>query len=120
MSSSSPADVGHPQPGMLATVRHRRAVIASSEPFDTPNGRLHLVRVEYTDGDPHTEDTLIWEREDGATVLPPHALPRVESDQPMAHDDFRAMVRAARWSAIAPFLAADGSGGPAGARIAAP
>jgi len=40
-------------------------------------------RTEYAAGEPHTEDTLIWEREEGATILLPHALPRVESDQPM-------------------------------------
>ena len=34
---------------MLATIRNRRGLIATVEPFDSPEGRLHLVRVEYTD-----------------------------------------------------------------------
>lgn len=33
-----------PQVGMLATVRNRRALVSSVEPFDgAPEGRLHLV-----------------------------------------------------------------------------
>ncbi|MCX7049871.1 MAG: hypothetical protein NTX50_30860 [Candidatus Sumerlaeota bacterium] len=38
---------------MLATIRNRRALIAAVEPFDGPveGGRLHFVRLEYTDSD---------------------------------------------------------------------
>src|SRR5215467_9135382 len=41
-----------PRAGMLATLRNRRGIVASVEPYDTTSeGRLHLVRVEYTDAD---------------------------------------------------------------------
>ena len=36
---------------MLATIRNRPGLIATVEPFDSQEGRLHLVRVEYTDSD---------------------------------------------------------------------
>ena len=50
-----------PQVGMLATVRNRRALVASVEPFGgTPEGQLHLVRLEYTDLDGIPEDNIIW------------------------------------------------------------
>lgn len=53
----------HPRFGMLTTIRNRRGLIAAVEPFDSHEGRLHLVRVEYTDNDGVTEDTVLWERE---------------------------------------------------------
>jgi SNF2 family DNA or RNA helicase len=43
-----------------------RAVISSVEPYDAPpDGRIHLVTVEYTDPEGSSEDTLIWEHEHG-------------------------------------------------------
>ena len=71
---------------------------------------MHLVRVEYTDGDGVAEDTLIWEREQGRDLLKPHALPRMEDQPRMPTQDLDALVRSARWSAFAPFLRKDGSG----------
>jgi hypothetical protein len=110
-----------PQVGMLATVRNRRAIISSVEPYDAPpDGRIHLVTVEYTDPEGASEDTLIWEHEHGRDLLEPHALPRVADEPAMPAGDFDALVRAARWSALAPFLAVDGSGQRQTARIAAP
>ena len=53
--------IQHPRPGMLATIRNRRGLIATVEPFDSQEGRLHLVRVEYTDSDGVAEDTVLWE-----------------------------------------------------------
>ena len=94
----------NPSVGMLATVRNRRAIISSVEPFDGEDGRLHLVSVEYTDGDGGLEDRLIWEREAQAVLVPPAALPRVSDDPPLTHVDFDALVRATRWSALTPFL----------------
>jgi ERCC4-related helicase len=94
----------NPSVGMLATVRNRRAIISSVEAFDGEEGRLHLVDVEYTDGDGGLEDRLIWEREPQAVLVPPAALPRVSDDPPLTHLDFDALVRATRWSALTPFL----------------
>ena len=108
----SPVDLV-PRVGMLATVRNRRGIITAVEPFDgTPDGRLHLVTLEYTDPDGVADDRLIWERELGATLLEPTALPDPAQDPPMAPDEFDALVRATRWTALSPFVDPDGSDGP--------
>jgi superfamily II DNA or RNA helicase len=100
-----------PRVGMLAKVRNRRGVIASVEPFDgAAEGRLHFVRVEYTDSDGITEDTILWEREESTDLLEPHSLPRVEAEPRMDPVEFDALVRATRWGALRPFLDPDGSG----------
>lgn len=114
--------ITHPRVGLVATVRNRRGVIAAVEPYETrPEGLLHLVRIEYADADGPLEEHLIWEREPGRSLLEPNALPRVEAEPPMQRDDFDALVRSARWSALTPFLGPDGSPQPANARpIAAP
>jgi hypothetical protein len=95
---------------MVATVRNRRGIVASVEPYGTPTeGRLHLVRVEYTDTDGSPDDVLLWERERNATLLEPTALPRVGEDPPMPPADFDALMRATRWTALTPFGRRDGS-----------
>lgn len=100
-----------PRVGMLATVRNRRAVIAGVDPFDHPtNGRLHVVTVEYVDGDGTPDDRLVWEREVGAELVAPRALPNLSTDAPMPHRDFDALVRATRWTALTPFVDPDGEG----------
>jgi hypothetical protein len=63
-------------------VRNRRAIVASVEPFDTPNGRFHVVRLEYTDLEGAAQETIVWEIEHSRKLLPPHALPRVADDGP--------------------------------------
>ncbi len=103
-----------PRVGMLARVRNRRGIVASVEPFDNPHGgdagRLHLVQVEYKDHDsPHSE-RLLWELEPGRKLLPPSQLPRVHDTSPMPAEDFDALVRAARWTALMPYLDPDGAG----------
>ena len=110
----------HPRVGMLATVRNRRGLVASVEPFDSKEGRLHLVRIEYADADGTPEDTLLWEREHNATLLEPTALPRVGDDPPMPPMDFAALVRACRWSAVTPFLDAGGTDPNGALPIASP
>ncbi len=102
MSQAAPSI---PRVGMMATLRNRRGAVISVEPFSDPDeGELHLVRVEYSDSEGMPEDTVIWEREQGASLLEPTALPRVSEEGPMAHEDFEALVRASRWSALTPFL----------------
>ena len=99
-----------PRVGMLATVRNRRALVTSVDPFDgTSEGRLHLVRLEYTDSHGIPEDSIIWERELNATLLEPTALPQVATEPPMSATDFDALQRATRWTALSPFLNPDGS-----------
>lgn len=94
---------------MLATVRNRRGIVSAVEPFDGPEGRVHLVTLEYTDGDGVREDRLIWEREPKPGLVSSGTLPRVTDLPPMPHGDFDALVRATRWSALTPFLAPEDS-----------
>jgi hypothetical protein len=60
----------HPQIGMLATVRNRRAIVASVKPFDTPERRFHVVKLEYTDLEGAAQETVVWEIEHGRKLLP--------------------------------------------------
>lgn len=105
MKASIKENINVPQVGMLAIVRNRRALIASVEPFDAkPEGRIHLVRLEYTDIDGNSEDIIIWEREINARLLEPTALPSVITDKPMLSTEFDALQRATRWTALSPFF----------------
>ena len=100
-----------PRPGMLATVRNRRGLITSVEPHDgADEGRVHVVEVEYLDADGSGQDILVWEREADARLLEPTALPAPDRTDPMDPEEFDAMVRAARWSALQPFLDPDEAG----------
>lgn len=100
-----------PRPGMFATVRNRRGVIAAVEPFDGEDGRLHLVQVDYKDDQLPAEEQLIWELETPyANLLEPNALPDPSRSGPMPAEDFDALLRAARWTSAMPFLDPDGSG----------
>lgn len=102
-----------PSVGMLAIVRNRRGIISSVDPFEGhEEGILHLVTVEYTDSEGSLEDQLIWEREPGGRLVPPTLLPEINNHNPMPTSEYDAFVRAARWSAIAPFLDPDGPDGP--------
>lgn len=99
-----------PRPGMFAIVRNRRGVITTVEPSDdAKNGRLHLVHVEYKDDQLPYEERLLWELEPRARLLEPNSLPNASGD-PMAPDDFDALVRAARWTSASPFIDPDGQG----------
>jgi len=100
-----------PRPGMFATVRNRRGVIAAVEPFDGENGRLHLVQLDYKDDQLPPEEQLIWELESPhAKLLEPDALPDPARSGPMPAEDFDALLRSARWTSAMPFLDPDGSG----------
>ena len=94
---------------MLATVRNRRGVVAAVEPFDGDTGRLHLVHLEYKDWRSPAEERLLWELEPQRALLEPNALPDPATD-PMPPDDFDALLRAARWTALSPWLDPDGDG----------
>jgi hypothetical protein len=99
-----------PRIGMFATVRNRRGVTIGIEPYDGPNGRLHLVHVEYKDDQLPRDEKLIWELEPASRLLEPTALPNVGASDPMPAQDYDALLRAARWSAATPFIDPDGSG----------
>ncbi len=99
-----------PRIGMFATVRNRRGLTTSVEPFDGPAGRLHLVHIEYKDEQYPRDERLIWELEPAGQLLEPTALPNVGNSGPMPPEDYDALLRATRWSAATPFLDPDGSG----------
>ena len=107
MSRVASANV--PRAGMLATVRNRRGVVAAVKPFAGETGTIHLVHVEYKDTQSPPDERLLWELEPKCDLLEPNALPRAEED-PMAPADFDALVRAARWTALSPYLDPDGEG----------
>ncbi len=102
MSESATATV--PRAGMLATVRNRSGIVAAVEPFDGETGRLHLVHVEYKDSRSPVEERLLWELEPGCTLLEPTALPDAGNTDAMSPGDFDALLRAARWTALSPYL----------------
>lgn len=99
----------NPRTGMLAIVRKRRAVISEVRPFAGDDGVLHLVRLDYKDEHRPDSEEVIWELEPARRLLEPNELPR-SSDPPMPTDDFDALVRAARWGAILPYLDPDSDG----------
>lgn len=99
-----------PRVGLFATVRNRRGLTTSVEPFDGPTGRLHLVQIDYKDDQFPRDERLIWELEPASRLLEPTALPNVGSGDPMPAEDFDALLRATRWSAATPFLDPDGLG----------
>ena len=109
-----------PRAGMLATVRNRSGVVAGVEPFDGDTGRLHLVHVEYKDSRSPVEERLLWELEPHCEVLEPTALPDAGSTDAMASGDFDALVRAAGWTALSPYLDPGGQGPPRHEPIASP
>ena len=94
---------------MLATVRNRRGVVAAVEPFDGENGRLHLVHLEYKDWRSPSEERLLWELEPHRALDEPNALPDPAAPA-MPPADFDALLRAARWTALSPWLDPDGDG----------
>jgi len=101
-----------PRPGILATVRNRRALVTGVHADDGHSGRRHLVTLEYLDPGLPSEETLLWEAEPGTHLFEPTQLPRVADSPPDQLAHFRALVRATRWSALEPFIDPDGDGGP--------
>ena len=109
----TPQTITVPRAGMLATVRNRRGVVAAVEPFDGEAGRLHLVHLEYKDDHAPSEERILWEIEPDRHLLEPNALPTPAHDGgAMPAEDFDALLRAARWSALSPYLDPAGGVGP--------
>lgn len=99
-----------PRPGMIATVRNRRGVVAAVEPFGgetNHRGTMHLVDLEYKDNHVPNVERLLWELEPNRYLLEPTALPDPTQD-PMHPKEFDALLRAARWTAFSPYLSFDG------------
>ena len=99
-----------PRPGLLVTVRNRRGIVGSVQPFQHRNasGVFHLVRVDYSDLDGPPEDQLVWELEPHAQLVQPRQTPSPDPEtKPMLAREFDALTRAIRWSALQPFLSPD-------------
>lgn len=107
MTTTAAAD--NPRAGMLAVVRNRRAIVSEVRPFLGEEGVLHLVHLDYKDDQAPTHEQLIWECEPSRQLLRAHALPQA-TDPPMALDDFDALLRATRWTALTPYLDPDEDG----------
>lgn len=99
-----------PRPGMLATVRNRRGSVTAVEPFSGEAGRLHLVHLDFQDGDSPSTQRLIWEIEARKQLLEPTALPDADVTDPMPASEFDALLRAARWTSLSPYLGLDSNG----------
>ena len=113
MTTPTSETIAIPRAGMLATVRNRRGVVAAVEPFDGETGRLHLVHLEYKDDHAPSEERILWEIEPNRHLLEPNALPNpAHSGGAMPAEDFDALVRAARWTALSPYLDPAGGEGP--------
>ena len=96
---------------MLATVRNRRGLVSTVEPFaGAGEGNLNLVKIEYLDSDGGPDDQIVWEREPGTRLLEPNTLPDPGSTNPMSPADTDALIRATRWTALTPYLDPDGAG----------
>ncbi|NCC50054.1 MAG: DNA helicase [Spartobacteria bacterium] len=95
---------------MVATVRNRRGVLSGVQPHDGPTGAMHVVDIEYNDGETPGEERLIWECEPHARLLPPSALPDPSASDPMRREDLLALQRACRWLANRPYVDPDGNG----------
>ena len=109
----TPQAITVPRAGMLATVRNRRGVVAAVEPFDGETGRLHLVHLEYKDDRAPSAERILWEIEPNRHLLEPNALPTPAHDGgAMPAEDFDALLRAARWTALSPYLDPAGGKGP--------
>ena len=109
-----------PRAGMPAMVRNRRGVIAAVEPFDGEAGRLHLVHLEYNDDHAPSRERVLWELEPKRKLDEPLTLPQPDSDNAMPPREFDALLRAARWTALSPYLDPDGTGPLEGEPLASP
>lgn len=99
---------GNPAAGMLAIVRRRRGIISEVKDFDSgKQGRLHLVTVEYKDDTRPNVEEILWELEPNKRLLEPNEIPQ-SVNEPMPSDDFDALLRAARWSALSPYIRSNG------------
>lgn len=104
---------GIPTPGCLAVVRNRSGIVTNVVPSPVAaEGILHLVTIGFADRDGARTESLIWELEPGARLLPSAGLPQVHDSQPMSPGVFSAMVRATRWSALRPYVDPDEEKGP--------
>lgn len=98
-----------PRTGMFAFIRNRPSVVTAVEPWQgADHVTTHLVDLQYKDNLLPWTDRVIWEREVSPKVLPMDDLPD-SNNPPMVPEEFDALVRSARWSALLPFSEAEGN-----------
>ncbi len=98
-----------PRAGRFALVRNRPGLIDQVRPFGSDGGQLHLVRIEYKDDLLPKSEELLWELEPSAAPLSGSELPHCSSS-PMPLKDLDALVHAASWTALTPYLDPDSTG----------
>ena len=114
MNSATPARTDPPRiprVGMVATARNRRAVIAGIDQTAGRDKRLHLVHLDYLDHHSPPSERLVWEIEPGTRLHEPNDVPNGGAP-PMPPADFDALLRAARWTALTPYLHEGGGEDP--------
>ena len=101
-----------PEPGNAVTVRGRPATVQDVRAHAGNGEACHLVDVEYLDAwEFPAQDTVLWEREADARVLPTTGWPRIgDGIRPDDPQRFAAFCDALRWSSSArlPGLTGDG------------
>ncbi len=84
-------------------VRNRLATVKAVEPYDSrsPQGRLHIVDLEYLDDFRYPEtEQLLWEVEATAEPLGKTTLPSVDAHRPDSPHALQAFVNAHRWTRL--------------------
>lgn len=94
-----PAQSAIPEVGQAVRVRNRLATVRAVEPYDsrTPQGRLHVVDLEYLDDFHYPEsEQLLWEVEATAETLGKTSLPSVDANRPDSPQALQAFINAHR------------------------
>ncbi|WLD13099.1 DISARM system SNF2-like helicase DrmD [Planctellipticum variicoloris] len=95
--------VSIPEVGQAVRVRNRLATVRAVEPYDSrlPDGRLHIVELEYLDDFRYPEsEQLLWEVEATAEPLGKTTLPSVDANRPDSPGALQAFVNAHRWTRL--------------------
>lgn len=100
-----------PEVGQAVRVRSRLATVRAVEPYDSrsPQGRLHIVDLEYLDDFRYPEsEQLLWEVETTAEPLGRTTLPAVDANRPDSPKALQAFVNAHRWTRLNRLREAEG------------
>jgi SNF2 family DNA or RNA helicase len=92
-----------PEVGQAVRIRNRLSTVRAVEPYDSrsPQGRLHIVDLEYLDDFRYPEtEQLLWEVEATAEPLGKTTLPGVDANRPDSPDALQAFVNAHRWTRL--------------------
>ena len=96
-----------PKVGISCIVRNRLGVVLNVKEFSGVTEKQYLVTISYKDNRFPESEELLWNIEPGISILPPAALPEVDSNA-MSHREIDALVRACRWNASRPYILDEG------------